>query len=201
MSLPFPELGDSLPISADPRLLETLARRRSTPAQALGAPGPSPAQVRDLIALGARAPDHGKLAPWRFVIIEPGPKAVLVGQLAALAAGQPNPEQAAAKLAKLAAAPVTVLVISRARPDPKAPEWEQVLSAGAVCTIMLLAAQGMGFGANWITDWYAYDAGAAALLGLAEGEKVAGFIHVGTSREAPLERARPDVASLISRLD
>ncbi len=201
MSLPFPELGDPLPISADPGLLDILARRRSTPAQALGLPGPSPQQVRDLIALGARAPDHGKLAPWRFVIIEPGPKAALVARLEVLAAGQPNPEQAAAKLAKLAAAPLSVMVISRARPDPKVPEWEQVLSAGAVCTIMLLAAAGLGFGANWITDWYAYEPEAAGLLGLESGEKVAGFIHLGTPRDAPLERARPDVDSLISRLE
>ena len=201
MSLPFPELGDPLPIRADPGLLDTLARRRSTPAQALGLPGPSPEQVRDLIALGARAPDHGKLAPWRFVIIEPGPKAALVARLDALAASQPNPEQASAKLAKLAAAPVSILVVSHPVESPKVPVWEQELSAGAVCTIMLLAAAGMGFGANWITDWYSYEAQAVGLLGLERGEKVAGFIHLGTPRDAPLERARPDVESLISRLE
>lgn len=201
MSLPFPELGDPLPIKAEPRLLDILARRRSTPAQALGLPGPSPGQVRGIIALGARSPDHGKLAPWRFVIIDPGPKAALVARLEALAARRPNPEQAAAKLAKLAAAPATILVISRPVESPKAPEWEQVLSSGAVCAIMLLAAAGMGFGANWITDWYSYDPEAKALLGLEPGEKVAGFIHLGTPRDTPLERARPDVDSLISRLD
>jgi nitroreductase len=201
LSLPFPELGDPLPISADPRLLDILARRRSTPAQALGLPGPSPEQVRDIITLGSRSPDHGKLAPWRFVIIEPGPKAALVARLEALAAHQPNPEQAAAKLAKLAAAPVSILVVSRPVESPKVPVWEQELSAGAVCTIMLLAAAGMGFGANWITDWYSYEPEATALLGLERGEKVAGFIHLGTPRDAPLERARPDVESLISRLE
>lgn len=201
MSLPFPELGESLPISADPRLLDILARRRSTPAQALGLPGPTPEQVRDIIAVGARSPDHGKLAPWRFVIIDPGPKAALVARLEALAARQPNPEQAAAKLAKLAAAPATILVISRPVESPKVPEWEQVLSSGAVCTLMLLAAGALGFGANWITDWYSYDPEATALLGLRPGERVTGFIHVGTPRDAPLERARPDVESLISRLD
>ena len=200
MSLPFPELGDALPVSADPRLLDILARRRSSPAQTLGLPGPSPDQVADLIAVAARAPDHGKLAPWRFVVIEPEAKARLVEGLKALAATQPNPEQAIAKLAKLASAPLTVMVVSRPVESPKVPEWEQVLSAGAVCTLMLLAAHGMGFGANWITDWYAYDAGARTLLGLGAAEKVAGFIHVGTPPEPPLERARPDVRGLVSRL-
>ena len=201
MSLPFPELGDSLPITADPRLLDVLARRRSTPAQALGLPGPSPEQVRDIIAVGARSPDHGKLAPWRFVILDPGPKAALVARLETLAARQPNPEQAAAKLAKLASAPVSILVISRPVESPKVPEWEQILSSGAVCTLMLLAAGALGFGANWITDWYSYDPEATALLGLQPGERVTGFIHVGTPKDAPLERARPDVDSLITRLD
>jgi nitroreductase len=200
LSLPFPDLGDALPVAADPRLLDILARRRSSPAQALAEPGPSPEQVADLIAVGARAPDHGKLAPWRFVVIEPQPKARLVEALNVIARSQPNPDQAIAKLGKLAAAPVTVMVVSRPVQSPKVPEWEQVLSAGAVCTLMLLAAQGMGFGANWITDWYAYEDAARPLLGLNDGERVAGFIHLGTTAEPPLERARPDVAALTSRL-
>ena len=198
MSLPFPDLGDPLPVAADARLLDILARRRSSPAQTLGEPGPSREQVRDLIAIGARAPDHGKLAPWRFVVFEPGPKATLVEKLRAVAANQPNPDQAVAKLAKLASAPVTIMVVSHPVDSPKVPEWEQVLSSGAVCTLMLLAAQGMGFGANWITDWYAYDAEATALLGVRDGERVTGFMHFGTPPEAPLERARPDVPALVS---
>lgn len=198
MSLPFPDLGDPMPVAADPRLLDILARRRSSPAQTLGEPGPSPQQVRDLIAIGARAPDHGKLAPWRFVIFEPEPKAALVEQLARIAERQPHPEQARAKLAKLAAAPVTIMVVSSPVENAKVPQWEQVLSSGAVCTLMLLAAQGMGFGANWITDWYAYDAETTALLGLKAGERVTGFMHFGTSPEAPLERARPVVEGLVS---
>jgi len=201
LSLPFPDLGDPLPAAADAAMLDRLARRRSAPAQTLGGPGPTPDQVRDLIALGARVPDHGKLAPWRFVVIEPGPKARLVEALRGVAQGQPNPDQAVAKLGKLAAAPLTILVVSRPVESPKVPEWEQVLSAGAVCTVLLLAADAMGFGANWITDWYAYAPEAVALLGLADGEKVAGFIHVGTPAEAPLERARPDADGLVSYLD
>ena len=103
------------------------------------------------------------------------------------------------KLAKLAAAPVTVLVVSRVDPTAKIPAWEQELSAGAVCTMLLVAAAAMGFGANWITDWYAFDANACAALGLDTGERVAGFVHIGTAPEAPLERARPDISTLTTR--
>lgn len=200
MSLPFPDLGDALPTTADASLLDRLARRRSAAPQTLGLPGPSPDQVRDLIALGARVPDHGKLSPWRFVVIEPGPKAALVEKLKAAAKGQPNPDQATAKLAKLSAAPVTIMVVSRPVQSPKVPEWEQVLSSGSVCTLMLIAAGAMGFGAAWITDWYAYAPEAAPALGLQPGERVAGFIHIGTPPEPPLERARPDVDGLVSYL-
>jgi len=89
-------------------------------------------------------------------------------------------------------------VISRAPTGGDIPEWEQRLSAGAVCMTLIIAAQAMGYGANWITDWYAYDADAGNLLGLGEGERVAGFVHLGTSADTPLERVRPDVAALVT---
>jgi nitroreductase len=88
-------------------------------------------------------------------------------------------------------------VISRVT-DGEIPEWEQRLSSGAVCMTLIIAAQAMGYGANWITDWYAYDAEAGRLLGLGEGERVAGFVHLGASKETPLERVRPDLGALVS---
>jgi nitroreductase len=114
-----------------------------------------------------------------------------------LAAGQPAPDKALAVLAKLRNPPLTVAVASRTTECP-IPEWEQVLSAGAVCMTMLIAADAMGYAANWITDWYAYDARARSLLGLVPEERVAGFIHLGTSPEPPLERVRPDVEAITS---
>ena len=102
-----------------------------------------------------------------------------------------------AKLGKIKAPPVTVAVVSSPRPG-EIPEWEQRLSAGAVCMLMIIAAQAMGYGANWITDWYAYDAEANGLLGLSEGERVAGFVHIGSSREPPLERVRPDLDAIVT---
>jgi nitroreductase len=195
--MPFriPELGEALPVRASAETLALLAARRSSPAQILGAPGPTPEQVELLLRLGARVPDHGKLAPWRFVLFTPEAKAGYAQRLKTLADGRGD-AQGAAKLAKLTAAPFTLAVISRPDPNAEIPEWEQVLSSGAVCMSLLIAAEALGFGANWITDWYAYDAEALAILGVAPGERVAGFVHVGTPPEPPLERARPEVCKI-----
>jgi nitroreductase len=125
------------------------------------------------------------------------PTAVFAARPAALAQARGD-AQAAAKLGKLKAPPMAVAVVSSVRPSA-IPEWEQLLSAGAVCTNLLNAALALGYGCNWITDWYAYDPEATAILGLADGERVAGFMLLGTAREAPLERERPDVAALTSR--
>ena len=192
---PPPEFGQPCPIEPSPETLALLAHRRSSSAAQLVAPGPSREELRDLLRLAARVPDHGKLHPWRFVVLEGAAKAALVDRLRPLSRNQPNPDRAEAVLAKLANPPLTVLVIS-APNEGKQPLIEQELSAGAVCTVMLIAAQAMGYGANWITDWYAFDPQATAILGLQDGEKVAGFIHLGTPPEPPLERVRPDVEAL-----
>jgi nitroreductase len=192
-----PQFGDPLPVKASPEVLDFLARRRSASALALRAPGPSADELATLLRLAARAPDHGKLSPWRFVILRGEAKAAFVAGLEAIAATRPDGAKLQAKLAKIKAPPLTLAVVSRYTPG-EIPEWEQRLSAGAVCAILTIAAQAMGYGANWITDWYAYDADANALLGLGAGEKVAGFVHIGTTAEDPLERVRPDMATVVS---
>jgi nitroreductase len=197
---PAPEFGEPCPPQTSADTLALLARRRSSSAQTLLAPGPTAAQLDDLIRLAARVPDHGKLTPWRFVVMEGAPKAELVGRLAALAQSQDNPTKAKAALAKLSTPPTTVMVVFSPKPPIK-PLWEQELSAGAVCMTFLIAAEAMGLGANWITDWYAYDEQARPWLGLKDGEQVAGFIHLGQPQEPPLERARPDLSALTTRLD
>lgn len=191
---PPPEMGTPLPVEAVPEVLSFLARRRSASAMTLAAPGPSETQVAELIRLAARVPDHGKLAPWRFVVLADDAKAAFAASLEALANDRGD-GPAAAKLGKLKTPPLAIAVIASPKPG-KIPEWEQVLSAGAVCTTLTYAASAMGYGANWITDWYAYDPQANALLGLAADEKVAGFILIGTTREPPLERERPDPTGL-----
>lgn len=194
------DLTQALPLpvpSADFRL--RLARRRSAPAQALIAPGPSEAELDEILALGARTPDHGKLFPWRFVVMGPTSRADIAEKLAVLAEVQGRPAKDQAVLAKLTAAPVTVLVISTPVPNAK-PVWEQQLSAGAVCMNLEHAAGGFGFSSSWITDWYSYNPQAVRLFGVQDGETVAGFIHIGTLAEPPLERPRPDMAAKVTRL-
>ena len=191
-----PEFGAPLPLRPHPEVLAFLARRRSASALTLGSPGPTAQQLEALLQIAARAPDHGKLSPWRFVTLEGEAKAGFAAALDRLASGRGD-TVAAAKLAKLKAPPLCVAVIASPR-EGQIPQWEQLLSAGAVCTNLTYAALAMGYGANWITDWYAYDPEATSILGLAPQEKVAGYILIGTPREPPLERERPDVAKLTS---
>jgi nitroreductase len=193
---PAPDFGAPIPLTAAPEVLRFLALRRSTSAVSLAEPGPGAAELDQLLRLAARVPDHGKLAPWRFVILEGTAKAAFAARLDALAQARGD-ATAAAKLGKLKVPPLCVAVISSPKPSA-IPEWEQLLSAGAVCTNLLYAALAMGYGGNWITDWYAYDTEASAILGLQASEKVAGFMLLGTPREAPMERERPDLAPLVS---
>lgn len=197
LSLPAaPLFGQPVPQHPYPELLRFLATRRSASAVTLAKPAPTASELDTLLRLAARVPDHGKLAPWRFIILEPAAKAVFADRLEALANSRGD-ARAAAKLGKLKIPPLGVAVVSRPRPG-EIPEWEQLLSAGAVCTTLLYAAQALGYGANWITDWYAYDDEAKAILGLESEERVAGFIFLGTPKEPPQERERPDPAGLIT---
>lgn len=192
-----PEFGETLPIEASYEVLRFLARRRSASAMTLTAPGPNDQDLTDLLRLAGRVPDHGKLGPWRFVILRGEAKDAFAERIAALADSQANPVKATAALRKLTRPPVCVAVISRYIPG-EIPEWEQRQSASAVCQQMLLAAAAMGWGANWITDWYAYDPRALEILGVVRGEQVAGYVYLGKATEAPQERQRPDMAPLIS---
>lgn len=194
---PAPAFGAALPLAAAPEVLDFLALRRSTSAVTLAAPAPDADQLADLLRIAARAPDHGKLSPWRFVILEGDGKAAFAARLDAVAQAQGDAKRQA-KLAKLKIPPLAVVVISSPKPS-EIPEWEQLLSAGAVCTNLTYAALAMGFGANWITDWYSYDADATAVLGLEAGERVAGFVMLGTPREPPQERERPTLDPLVTR--
>jgi nitroreductase len=196
---PAPEFGQATPFGqVSEQTLTLLALRRSATPQALVAPAPSGQALKDLLRLAARVPDHGKLAPWRFIVLEGAAKTELAARLEGLAAEQPDPAKASKTLFKLRGPPLCVAVISRVDAQASIPVWEQELSAGACCMTLVLAATAMGFGANWITDWYAFDPRALALLGLHSGERVAGFVLIGTPNEAPLERVRPDVDAITS---
>lgn len=183
--------------------LARLQQRRSVAAHRLGAPGPGPDEVDALLTIASRVPDHGRLCPWRFVVIE-GDARQRIGEAVAAAfqADQPGaePDKVAVERNRLARAPLVVAVVSRAKPHVKIPEWEQVLSAGAVCMNLLHAAHAMGYGASWITEWYAFDRRVLEALGLEPHERLAGFIHIGTVVESPAERPRPALADIVTRL-
>ena len=199
---PAPAFGVALAPVASAEMLQRLAWRRSSSAHLLTFPAPTAEQLDDLLRLSVRTPDHGKMTPWRFVVFEGEAKTDFVERLGRLADARVDPAKAHALLLKLANPPLAVAVISSPRLGGKA-VVEQVASAAAVCTLMLLAADAMGFGANWITDWYAEDDAALRLVGVdraaAVPETIAGWILVGTPSEPPLERVRPDVAALTRR--
>lgn len=179
-----------------------LSARRSTPAVACAEPGPSPEQLDLILTLGARVPDHGKLAPWRFIVIEGEARAALDARLAAaLKASDPevSPGRLAQQAGMFSQSALVIGVVSRAGPHVKIPEWEQVLSAGAVCMNMVVAANALGFGAQWLTGWAAYAPEALAGLGVGESEKVAGFIHIGTPTQTLPDRPRPELADIVTR--
>lgn len=194
---PPPEFGAPLPLRPSPEVLRFLALRRSTSALTLAEPGPNADELSGLLRIAVRAPDHGKLAPWRFIVLEGAGKAALVAGLEALAADRADPTLAA-KLGKLKAPPLAVVVVSSPKAGSAIPEWEQTLSAAVVCTNLLYAALALGYGANWITDWYSYDGDAGSLLRTEAGERIAGVVLIGTPREPPLERERPALDPLVT---
>lgn len=181
----------------DNPVIEFMERRRSASALALQAPGPDEMSLSVLLRIAMRTPDHGKLTPWRLLVIAGPAKARLVRRLEAVAAARPDANKAGAALIKLARPPLCVAVVSHAR-QAAIPQWEQILSAGAVCMNLVTASLAMGFGANWITGWYAYDQNALAHYGVGPDERIAGLIMIGTASSKPEERPRPDPAVVVS---
>lgn len=193
-----PDTGRELPAATPcPATLRLLAQRRSTSALALAEPGPDGQQLRELLTLAARVPDHGKLTPWRFIVLSGEDKRQFVEGLKALADHRSDSGKARAALSKMETPPLAVAVIS-CPADGRIPAWEQELSAGALCMNLLIAAHAMGFGANWITGWIAYDRAAGKLLGVEDDERVAGFVQLGTPTQSAKERPRPPFDELVS---
>lgn len=186
-----------------PEALAFLLRRRSHPARTLTAPVPDRAALRTLLTAAARVPDHGKLEPWRFVVLE----RVALARLAALADARGTalglePERRAKGVAQYADAQLVVAVVRVPRPTDRIPAHEQDLSTGAVCLGLVNAALAAGWGANWLTGWAAEDAEfCRAGLGLQPGEWVAGMIHIGTATTVPPDRPRPDLDRIVTYLE
>ena len=182
------------------RLLET---RRSVGMTMLSEPGPDASTLTRILTIAARVPDHGVLEPWRFIVLAGEARKRASERVSQLYAAE-NAAMDAEKREKftgiigrsLTYAPLIVLVVSKSDPEARVPVWEQDLSAGAVCMNLLTAAHALGFGANWLTGWAAYSPGVHALFGLSSAEKLAGLVHIGTAKEAPAERRRPDIDAI-----
>ena len=182
-----------------PHALDLLLSRRSGSAKAMGEPGPSKEQLAAILKAGARAPDHGKLFPWRFIVFEGDSRERFGRMLGEILESEGERErQIDEETKRFLRAPLVVGVISAARELIKIPVWEQELSAGAVCQNLLIAAHASGFVANWITEWYAYHPKVKERLGLKPGERVAGFIYIGTSTVELEERPRPEMDKIVS---
>jgi len=196
-------LNDVLPLpAAKPELTQFLQTRRSNLAKIMTPDGPTAEEVDVILNIAARVPDHRKLAPWRFIIFQ-GDSRAQIGQSirAAFETDCPDApeERKRFEAERLMRAPLVIAVVSAPIDCPRGtPKWEQTLSAGAVCYNMLLAAQSLGYGAQWLTEWFAYDVSVTTAMGLAPTEHMAGFIYIGRVKDAPTERARPNMKNKVT---
>jgi nitroreductase len=182
--------------------IELLQTRRSVKPREMTPPGPSAAELETILTIGARVPDHGKLAPWRFIVFE-GDARERAGEVIAKVFTQKNPNASATDIEiekrRLTDAPLVIGVVSFTRPHPKVPAWEQELSAGASAMNMVTAATALGYGACWLTGWFAFDRDVLEGFGLKADEKFAGFIHIGTPSKPSTDRPRPPLSDIVTR--
>ncbi len=191
------------PLSLNETVLEFLLSRRSRPAKTLKSPAPDRAALMPLLTAAARTPDHGKLEPWRFIVLERPALDRLARDVrtrgAALGLEADKIDKAASEYAN---SPLAVVVVSAPKPSEKIPQIEQVYSAGAACLALLNAALAAGWGANWLSGWPSHDAVFRQdSFGLSDDERIAGIIHIGTETAVPPERPRPDVGALVTWAD
>lgn len=179
--------------------LELLSTRRSVLSRNLTAPGPNPEQLETILTVASRVPDHRKLEPWRFIVIEGQQRELLGEQFCHIRQKDItlSPEQLHAEKNRFTQAPLVIVVVF-SPVEHKTPEFEQLLSCGAACQHINLASSALGFSSQWVTNWCAYDKQTHKVLGLSESESVAGFFHIGTASCETKDRARPDLNDKVS---
>ena len=183
-------------------VIQHLLTRRSVSANTLCDPGPSDAELELILRAASRVPDHKKLVPWRFLVFQGEVRDAFGAALANVCQVEerdPGAFRLETEAKRFLRAPLVIAVISRVVDNKAAPEWEQVLSAGAACQNLVIAATALGYGAQWITEWYGYSPGVRSVLTLAENERVAGFVYIGTAKEKPEERERPALSDIVTR--
>src|SRR5262245_5120206 len=189
----------SMPVAS----LDLLLSRRSIKPDMLSDPGPGPAELTQILTAAARVPDHKKVVPWRFILFENEARAEFGHVLAAACMAEeimrPSPVRLETERRRFLRAPIVVAVISRVVPTPGAPEWEQILSCGAACFNLCLAANALGYATCWITEWYGYSRHVRAALKLADNERMAGFVYIGTAQQRQPDRERPALETIVSR--
>jgi len=203
MKIPCPEFGEPLtPAHPSEEARRLLALRRSSSADRMTGPEPDAQTLEAMLTIAARVPDHRRVFPFRFIVFE-GDARLRAGDILAARFGAMTPDATAEKIEvernRFARAPVVVAVVARIDKAHRTPEWEQMLTNGAVCLNLLLAASAYGFAANWLTEWCAYDDGVMQGLGLKPDEKISGFVYIGKAAELPRERLRPVTADIVSR--
>jgi nitroreductase len=183
--------------------LALLLARRSVKPVAMAAPGPTDAQLELILTAGARVPDHKKIVPWRFIVFSGEARAAFGAVLAEACKAEEATPPSAVRLemerTRFLRAPSVIGVVSRVTDVQGAPRWEQELSCGAACMNLCIAANALGFGTSWITEWYSYSPLVVARLGLANNERLAGFVYIGTATERQPDRDRPALASIVTR--
>lgn len=182
-------------------ILDFLLTRRSVVARNLTDPGPSDSELESILRSALRVPDHGRLYPWRFVVIKGDNRAKFgkaLGEAFRAANDDAIDELVEVEEERPLRAPLIIAVISRVTREHKIPEWEQILSSGAACQNILHAAHASGYAAQWITEWPAYDANVKKALGAGDADRIAGFVYIGTAKEPPDERQRAGLEDVVS---
>jgi nitroreductase len=185
----------------DSKTIDFLTTRRSTVARMMGDPGPNDDELRQIMEAGMRVPDHGRLTPWRFIVIRSDARDT-IGDVIVNSFKRNNPdaiqEQIEIEQERLTRAPIVIAVVSRVHREHKIPVWEQILSSGAACQTMLIAAQSTGYAAQWLTEWYAYDSDVKKAIGAEADDEIAGFVYLGNPVGELTDRARPIYDDIVS---
>ena len=184
--------------------LDFLNARKSVPISQFREPGPSDDEIHAMLTTAVRVPDHGRLEPWRFILFRGDARnqaGMIVADRLETLEGPLTEALRDKELTRFNRAPLVIGIVSNPKEHPRIPEWEQFLSGGSVATVLIMAAEAMGYGANWVTNWFSSDADACLKLGLKPHERMIGFVHIGSFDKAIPDRPRPDVASLISEFD